>query len=75
MSRLHRLGTARTSDELEARDTSIDPLMFAIDPIEADGDHFWVGDDVILHSSDGDTFTGHLSDVEDDRLRIYVELD
>lgn len=70
----HHMQTQHTADALEARDTAVDPLLFAIDPIEQDG-RYQCGDPVILTTRDGAVFIGHLSDVEEDRLRIYVELD
>lgn len=72
---VHKLTTAHSAETVEARDTSIDPLPFAIDPMHAEGDKYQAGDPVVLTSSDGAVFIGHLSDAETDRLRIYVELD
>lgn len=68
-----QLTTAYTTAELEARDTSIDLLPFATsyDPSE----RYEVGESVTLTSKDGDIFIGHIEDVSDDLLRIYVELD
>jgi len=71
----HELSTYRTADEVEAIDTEIDPLPFAIDPLAEEYDRYSCGDPVILTSKDGAVFLGHLYDVEYDRLRIYVELD
>lgn len=67
------LSTGHTADVIEARDTAVEPLPFAIGwPTRR---NYEVGDDVILTSADGCVFIGHLSDVDTDRLRIYVELD
>lgn len=68
-----QLTTAYTTEELEARDTSVSPLPFATsyDP----SNRYEVGESVVLTAKDGGVFIGHIEDVSDWDLRIYVELD
>lgn len=68
------LRSHHTAEWIEGIATEVTPLPFVIDSIECDG-RYQAGDNVVLTSSDGATFLGHLSDVEEDRLRIHVELD
>jgi hypothetical protein len=70
----HTLTTSRTAEAVESIDTLTYPLEFAMDPIECDG-RYQPGDSVILTSKDGDVFLAHVQDVEEDRLRIYIEVD
>lgn len=69
------LTTWRTAEEVEAIDTSVIPLPWRIDPIEAEQDRYMVGDPVIVESKDGAIFIGHVEDVDFDALIIYIELD
>ena len=69
----HELTTAWTTAELEARNTAEDRLTFAIDPIAAQKYHD--DTDVIVTSCDGDVFIGHIDEVHEDDIRIYVILD
>ena len=60
--------TKHDADTLEARDTTVSPLVFS------GYGAYDVGDAVTVTSSDGAVFIGHVEDIEEDG-KIYVELD
>ena len=69
MGAVHSLTTRLTADELEARDTEVEPLVF---PLRLN--IYTPGDGVVLTSKDGATFLGEIADVESWNGVFYVEL-
>jgi hypothetical protein len=70
----HTFKSKWTADQLEARDTALEPLQFAqaLTPLELEA-----FDDVIIHSSDGSEFLGRIVDTDDfdtDDSTWYVSL-
>ena len=70
---IHTFKTRHTTDEVEARDTSVEPLVFRAEAEELE--HVYqVGDNVTLFSKDGDLFIGRIDEVDEWAGTVSVEL-
>lgn len=70
----HTFTTVHSASTIEARDMTVKPLSFATDPMTA-LERYSVGDSAIVTTCDQAEFIGHVIDVDEFGLRVFIELD